>query len=196
VTRVFVDTSALIALLDRADPLHRAVRAAFAEMADVDLVTHGYVVAESLAVVRRRFGLDGAIALLGDILPVVEIVAVEPELHVRVQARYRNSLPSGISFVDQVSFAVIERDALDAALATDADFRAAGVPLIPAAPESIGLAGGGDVELELDGAAVRISPVSGSDLREDGGLLVIPAAGTPITGAAVRELIDADRHGR
>ena len=62
--------------------------------------------------------------------------------------------------------------------------------------DRIGLAGGGDVELELDGAAVRISPVSGSDLREDGGLLMIPAAGTPITGAAVRELIDADRHGR
>jgi AbrB family looped-hinge helix DNA binding protein len=60
----------------------------------------------------------------------------------------------------------------------------------------IGLAGGGEVELELDGAAVRISPVSGSALREDGGLLFIPAAGTPITGAAVRELIDADRHGR
>jgi predicted nucleic acid-binding protein len=116
VTRVFVDTSALIALLDRADPLNPAVRAAFAEMADVDLVTHGYVVAESLAVVRRRFGVDGAIALLDDILPVVEIVAVEPELHRRVQAQYRHSLPSGISFVDQVSFAVVERDALDAAL--------------------------------------------------------------------------------
>ncbi len=28
------------------------------------------------------------------------------------------------------------------------------------------------------------------------GRLVIPAAGAPLTGAAVRELIDADRHGR
>jgi len=36
----------------------------------------------------------------------------------------------------------------------------------------------------------------GRDLKEERGLLVIPAAGTPITGAAVRELIDADRHGR
>jgi AbrB family looped-hinge helix DNA binding protein len=60
----------------------------------------------------------------------------------------------------------------------------------------IGLAGGGEVELELDGAAVRIEPVSGHDLKEEHGLLVIPATGTPITGAAVRELIDADRHGR
>src|SRR6266540_1093196 len=60
----------------------------------------------------------------------------------------------------------------------------------------IGLVDGGEVELELDGAAVRIEPVVGRELREDGGLLFIPAAGTPITDAAARELIDADRHGR
>lgn len=62
--------------------------------------------------------------------------------------------------------------------------------------DRIGLAGGGEVELALDGAAVRVEPVAGSQIREDSGLLVIPATGTPITGAAVRELIDADRHGR
>jgi len=62
--------------------------------------------------------------------------------------------------------------------------------------DRIGLVGGGEVELELDGAAVRIEPVVGSELREDGGLLFIPATGTPFNGAAVHELIDADRHGR
>ena len=62
--------------------------------------------------------------------------------------------------------------------------------------DRIGLAGGGEVEIELDGAAVRIEPVGGSALREQDGLLVIPAAGAPLTSAAVRELIDADRHGR
>ena len=62
--------------------------------------------------------------------------------------------------------------------------------------DRIGLADGGEVELELDGAAVRIEPIAGHELREQGGLLVIPATGTPLTGAAVRELIDADRHGR
>jgi len=60
----------------------------------------------------------------------------------------------------------------------------------------IGLAGGGEVEIALDGAAIRIEPVAGTALREDGGLLVIPAAGTPIDNTLVRELIDADRHGR
>jgi AbrB family looped-hinge helix DNA binding protein len=73
----------------------------------------------------------------------------------------------------------------------------AGRLVIPRAlRDRIGLAEGGEVELELDGAAVRIEPISGSDLLEEAGLLVIPASGEPITNAAVRELIDADRHGR
>jgi len=131
VTRVFVDTSALLTLLDRADPRHEAARETFAGLADADLVTHGYVVAESLAVARRLFGVDGAIALLDDMLPVVRLLPVEPELHVGVQARYRASLPSGVSFVDRVSFAVIERDQVDAAFTMDQDFEVTGVPLIP-----------------------------------------------------------------
>lgn len=62
--------------------------------------------------------------------------------------------------------------------------------------DRIGLSGGGAVEVELDGAAVRIEPVSGVELKEVGQLLVIPATGTPITASAVRDLIDADRHAR
>ena len=71
----------------------------------------------------------------------------------------------------------------------------AGRLVIPRAlRERIGLGGGGVVELELDGAGVRIQPIAGTSLRQAGDLLVIPAAGTPITGSLVRELIDADRH--
>jgi AbrB family looped-hinge helix DNA binding protein len=73
----------------------------------------------------------------------------------------------------------------------------AGRLVIPRAlRDRIGLVGGSEVELELDGSALRIEPVSGSDLKDVAGLLVIPATGTPLTGDLVRELIDADRHGR
>jgi AbrB family looped-hinge helix DNA binding protein len=73
----------------------------------------------------------------------------------------------------------------------------AGRLVIPRAlRDRIGLAGGGEVNLELDGAAVRIEPVTGSDLKDVAGLLVIPSTGTLLTADLVRELIDADRHGR
>jgi AbrB family looped-hinge helix DNA binding protein len=58
---------------------------------------------------------------------------------------------------------------------------------------AIGLAGGGPVEVELDGAGIRIEPVPGHELRDEEGLLVIPATGMPIDDELVNELIDADR---
>jgi AbrB family looped-hinge helix DNA binding protein len=73
----------------------------------------------------------------------------------------------------------------------------AGRLVIPRSIRSrIGLLEGGEVDLELDGAGVRIEPVAGGDMREEAGLLFIPAIGKPIDAAAVRELIDGERHGR
>lgn len=62
--------------------------------------------------------------------------------------------------------------------------------------ERVGLAGGGEVDVEVDGGAIRVAPVEGTEVREVEGLLVIPAADRPLTASDVRELIDADRYGR
>lgn len=134
-TRAFVDTSALLALLDRADPRHEAVVDAFRGLADADLLTSGYVVAESLAVARRRFGVDGAIALLDDLLPTMTAVPVDQALHDDSLAKYRASLPSSFSFVDQVSRSIIERESIDLVLAIDPDLAVAGIPVQPGAPD-------------------------------------------------------------
>jgi predicted nucleic acid-binding protein len=145
VGQVFVDSSALIALLDRAHPRHEAASSTFLELADRELVTHGYVVAETLAVARRRFGVDGVIALLDDVLPVIAVLPVEPALHASAQTTYRASLPAGTSFVDQVSFAVMARDSIPTAFALDTDFVAAGVGVIPTG--RVGLGPGGRMRL-------------------------------------------------
>lgn len=132
VRRLFVDTSALVAFLDADDARHAEVVAAFAALASDELVTHGYVIAESIAVVRRRLGVEAVITLLDDVLPVVELLPVEPELYASAQARYRASLPSGVSFVDQLSFGLMERESIGAAFALDTDFASAGFDVVPA----------------------------------------------------------------
>lgn len=131
VSRVFVDSSALLTLLDRADARHDAARLCLLGLADADLVTHGYVVAESLAVARRRFGVDGAVALIDGLLPAIDVVAVEPAVHAAAMARYRDSLPSGTSFVDQVSLELMTRESIETAFVFDADFATAGIQVIP-----------------------------------------------------------------
>lgn len=130
-TRVFVDTSALLALIDADDPRQPDVVAAFAAHRDDELVTHGYIVAESLAVVRRRFGAEGTVTLLDDVLPPIALLPVDPDLHEEARQAYRASLPSATSFVDRVSLAVIARDGISAVLALDPDLAAPGLSLLP-----------------------------------------------------------------
>ena len=131
VTRILVDTSAILALLDADDPRQELVRAAFEDHAHDELVTHGYVVAESLAVARRRLGVAGVIALLDEVLPAIELLPVDPALHHQAQRSYRAALPTGVSFVDQVSLALMEREAIGTALVLDADFEGQGIAIIP-----------------------------------------------------------------
>jgi AbrB family looped-hinge helix DNA binding protein len=56
-----------------------------------------------------------------------------------------------------------------------------------------GITGPSEVDVRLDGAAIRVEPVTNNELRERDGFLVIPAIGSPIDDEAIRELIDADR---
>jgi AbrB family looped-hinge helix DNA binding protein len=57
----------------------------------------------------------------------------------------------------------------------------------------LGLEKGGEVEIELDGSALRIEPVAGSGLEVEEGLLVIPSVGTPVSIEEMHELIGCRR---
>ena len=132
-TRILVDTSALLALLDADDPRQSLVRATFADRPDDDLVTHGYIVAESIAVARRRLGVEGVVTLLDDVLPAIDVLEVDRATHATAQTRYRSSLPSGLSFVDQVTLAVLEREGIQVALVLDSDFARPDITVLPPA---------------------------------------------------------------
>jgi AbrB family looped-hinge helix DNA binding protein len=51
----------------------------------------------------------------------------------------------------------------------------------------------GDVEISLDGAAIRIESVAGDDLVEEDGLLLLPSGGPELDADTVRELRLADQ---
>jgi predicted nucleic acid-binding protein len=72
---VFVDTSALYALLDRADAHHKQAVATWTDLLNGDerFVTSNYVFVESFALTQSRLGMDAARLLQEDILPVINI---------------------------------------------------------------------------------------------------------------------------
>jgi hypothetical protein len=53
--------------------------------------------------------------------------------------------------------------------------------------------GGSEVDVDVDGASIRVEAVAGSELMEEAGLLVIPPTGATIDDAMVRELRLADQ---
>jgi predicted nucleic acid-binding protein len=124
--RVFVDTSALLALLDEDDRFHPdAAETLRAIGPAAELLTHNYVHVEALALTRRRLGSAAVSRLVSDLLPRLATIWVDEALHGGALAAVSTGTGS-ISLVDRVSFEVMRREGIDQAFAFDADFEAQG----------------------------------------------------------------------
>ena len=128
---LFVDTSGILALVDRDDPAHEGVVEAFALGRTETLATHAYVVVETLAVARRRFGPAVAADIVDRVLPAIDVAPVDADLHASAVAAFRDSVESSVSLVDRASFAFMRRQGIERAIALDADFRTAGFETTP-----------------------------------------------------------------
>jgi uncharacterized protein len=125
--RVFVDTSALLALLDEDDVHHRQASSTLRSLVDsVELVTHNYVQVEAIALVRRRLGPEAAARLIDALLPIMTTVWVDEALHAVAVAAHRAA--PGPSLTDHVSFGLMRREGIEIAFACDRDFEMAGFP--------------------------------------------------------------------
>jgi predicted nucleic acid-binding protein len=131
VVSVIVDTSALFALLDRRDARHASAVAFWTDPDDEDLVTHAYVVVESVALVRSRLGAEAVAALVDELLPAIRVEMVDRSLHDACLADIRR-IGGGASLVDRVTIAFAARHGIGRAFAYDADLARAG--LVPVAP--------------------------------------------------------------
>lgn len=124
---VFVDTSALFALLDRDDQMHDAAALSFPRLLDTgSLLTHNYVVVETTALAQRRLGLGAVRALTTALLPAMSVTWVTPDLHAAATAALLAAGGRRASLVDWVSFEVMRQQGISTAFAFDADFAAQG----------------------------------------------------------------------
>lgn len=129
----YLDTSALLPLLDADDQDHARVVTALEQVAkqQTRLVTTSYTLVEAAALVRGRLGVD-ALRALGDVVDrAVEIVWVEEDLHRKAWVKTAAGGRRGPSLVDWVGFLVIAEHGLELALALDEHFGKQGIPTLP-----------------------------------------------------------------
>lgn len=133
---VFVDTSALLPLIDRRNVAHEIVLAAFEQLSanDARLVTSNYVLVEAGALVRKRLGAE-AFRSLGEVATRgLDIVWIEADDHFQAWEMAVEEPRNGPGLVDWSSFLLMRRQRIEKALALDRHFLEQGFETLPELP--------------------------------------------------------------
>jgi predicted nucleic acid-binding protein len=130
---LFVDTSALLAFLDRDQPRHQEVLDAW-EGAVRDrrvLFTSNYVLVETFALVQRRLGLEALRGFASVLVPMLQVVWIDEQAHASAASALFTAGRRNLSLVDCTSFESMRRLGLTQVLALDEDFARQGFELLP-----------------------------------------------------------------
>ncbi|HEV3377615.1 MAG TPA: PIN domain-containing protein [Thermoleophilaceae bacterium] len=135
--RVFVDTSAFVALRNRAEREHEPARAALRELISerVSLFTSNYVFAETYTALLVRVGRTESVEWgrrfrAGQ---AIELLRVDEEIDDNAWTLLESHADKDWSYVDASSFALMAREGVDEAFAFDRHFVQRGLRLVPAA---------------------------------------------------------------
>ena len=121
---VFVDTSALLALLDADDEHHDRSVATWGRLAEAeaDLVSTNYVIVETVAIVQHRLGIEAVRTFTQEVAPFIELVFVDEAVHQTALTALLLAGRRRLSLVDCVSLEVMRRRGLAGAYAYDRHF--------------------------------------------------------------------------
>ena len=127
---IFVDTSAIYALAESGDPNHPAAVLRLQQILDSQegMLTHNYVLLESVALLQARLGLAQAVKFADDSANFT-IEWIDKSLHLYGIRQWQKSGKRHISLVDHISFLVMRRHHVKIAFAFDPDFEREGFKL-------------------------------------------------------------------
>lgn len=130
--RVFVDTSALYALLDRDDQNHPAARRIWEHLRDegASLITHNYVLVETADLIKSRLGPNAVRALFDRLMEVVEVKWIHQEIHEKALSGLLASETRPVGLVDQASFVLMRELDVEKVFAFDQEFNHEGFEVL------------------------------------------------------------------
>ena len=130
--RIFVDTSAFYAIIDRSDRFHYDASILWPKLLsdNITLITSNYVVWETLGLLHKRIGFDAASLWSRDILSVLEVLWVNEDLHQRAYELWLNLGRRRMSLVDCVSFVTMHQHQIEKVFCFKSHFTEHGFSLI------------------------------------------------------------------
>jgi len=132
---ILLDTSAIYALADRADPNHTRAQSLFQQAIDNRevLLVHSYILAEAAALLQHRLGLSIALRFLRE-ATAFQSHWITSQDHREAAELLARRGKRGLGLVDCTSFVVMRRSGVEEAFAFDADFLREGFRLYGGEP--------------------------------------------------------------
>jgi predicted nucleic acid-binding protein len=120
----FVDTSAFVALLDRADQQHVSAERTWQKLLKNgnELVSNNYVLVEAYALIQHRYGMQVLRAFHEDAVPLLSIYWLTPEDHAAAVSVVLTANRRGLSLVDCASMETMRRLGIRQIFAFDPHF--------------------------------------------------------------------------
>ena len=130
--RIFIDTSAFYALLDRDDANNQKATKVWTNLlgAEHTLVTSNYILVEAFALMQNRLGLAAVRGFQEDMLPLINIEFISPEMHRSGIAALLSASRRSLSLVDCVSFEFMRSSGIKTVFAFDTQFREQGFTVL------------------------------------------------------------------
>ncbi len=131
---IFVDTSAIFAVLSSDDSNHEQAKQEWSNLLtrEEELVSTNYVLVEVIALVQRRLGMEAIRIFETDVVSVLEIDWVSEVQHRTAMRKMLAASNRQLSLVDFVSFDAMRRLGIKTAFAFDEDFVQQGFECNPA----------------------------------------------------------------
>jgi predicted nucleic acid-binding protein len=136
--RVFVDTSAFYALMDRSDKNYEQAAALwkFLVEKEVYLNTSNYVIVETLAILQSRLGFEAANLWYRDVLSLAEVLWIEGSIHDLAHELWLGLGRRNLTFVDCVSFVTMRHYKIEKVFVFDRHFEEQGFEIVSERSES------------------------------------------------------------
>jgi len=130
---VFIDTSALYAVLDADDQNHARARDVWIDFLtqETNLICTNYVLVETFALVQNRLGLEAVRTLQEDILPVLHVMWIDETSHKAGVTALLTVARRHLSLVDCTSFGTMRELGIKTAFVFDDHFAEQGFECIP-----------------------------------------------------------------
>ena len=131
--KVYADASAILAVLNANDRHHVAAKNTWRELLleSAQILCNNYILIEIFALLQGRFGLEAVRLFQSDVLPVLEVVWVDEQIHNQAVSAMLAANRRNLSLVDCASFETMRQFGVSKAFTFDLHYVEQGFEVIP-----------------------------------------------------------------